>query len=106
MKKWMTVLVTLIVEFGITYGAAYALNVRFFEIMVFTGIAFLLFAVGRTGILSNFMGSNVSAQTGIIQAREDSYRKKGQFFYSTLAFFLIGLVIFILLITNVIPPGN
>ncbi|PGK51624.1 hypothetical protein CN918_27920 [Priestia megaterium] len=106
MKKWLTVLVTLIIEFGITYGVAYLLNVRFFEIMVFTGIAFLLFAVGRTGILSNFMGSNVSAQTGIIQERETGYRKKGPFFYATLAFFLVGIVLFALLLMGIIPPSN
>ena len=104
MNKWIKVLITLVIEFGITYTISYLLHVRFFEIMVFTGIAFLLFAVGRTGIISNYMGSNVSAQTGIIQNREATYRKKGAFFYTTLGFFLIGLVLFVLLLMNVIPP--
>ncbi|WP_231735020.1 hypothetical protein [Bacillus sp. FJAT-29937] len=83
-------------------------SVRFIEVMFFTGIAFAAISFyfsSSGGIVSNYSSSQVSAQTGLIQKREKFVFRRGPIFTSSIIFFLIGLVLFILLITGIIPPA-
>ena len=76
--------------------------------MFFTGLVFLVISMSVSGagnLFGNATGSDVSAQTGIIQEREEFDWKGTHLFYVTLVFFGIGLILFGLLIANIIPPA-
>lgn len=100
---------TFATEVAITFFIASKFSVRFIEVMFFTGIAFAVasfYFSSSGGITSNFISSQVSAQTGFIQKREAFVFRKGPVFTSSIIFFFIGLVLFIMLISGIIPPGQ
>ncbi|WP_313770622.1 hypothetical protein [Bacillus sp. S/N-304-OC-R1] len=75
----------------------------FFTGMAFAAISFYFSSSG--GAISGFSSSQVSAQTGIIQKREPFVFRRGPIFTASMIFFLIGLVLFILLVSGIIPPA-
>ena len=107
MKKIIIFLVTFVIEVVITYFVASKFSVRFIEVMFFTGIAFAAISFyfsSSGGAVSSFTSSQISAQTGIIQKSETFVFKRGPIFTSSIIFFLIGLVLFILLLLGIIAP--
>lgn len=107
MKKTLIIFViSLIVETAITYYVAEKISIRFIELMFFGGITFSMITFwfsSSGGIFTKYSESEASAMTGIIQKRSELVFRKGPVFMASLAFMLIGLVIFILLIAGVIP---
>jgi cell division protein FtsX len=99
--------VTFSIEVALTFFIAKEFSVRFIEVMFFTGIAFAAISFyfsSSGGIVSDYSSSQVSAQTGFIQKRETFVFRRGAIFTSSIIFFLIGLVLFILLILGIISP--
>ncbi|MBD8026076.1 hypothetical protein H9636_05335 [Ureibacillus sp. Re31] len=109
-KKYIIIfLITLVIEAVLTFFVAEAFSVRFIEVMFFTGIAFAIISFyfsSSGGILSDYNAAQTSAQTGIIQKREELVFRFGPIFISSIIFFFIGLVLFILLISGIIPPAQ
>ncbi|MEY9975220.1 hypothetical protein [Lysinibacillus sp. RC79] len=106
-KNLIIMIVAFIVEVLITYFIASFFSVRFIEVMFFTGIAFaggIFYFSSSGGAISRVFASQVSGQTGIIQKREQFTYKIGPIFITSVIFFLIGLVFFLLLVWGIIPP--
>ncbi|WP_257391495.1 hypothetical protein [Cytobacillus gottheilii] len=106
--KFITIfLVTFVVEAALTFFIATTFSVRFIEVMFFTGIAFAAISFyfsSSGGIISDYSSSQASAQTGFIQKREPFVFRRGPIFTSSIIFFFIGLILFILLTSGIIPP--
>ena len=108
-KNIIIMIVAFIVEVIITYFIASFFSVRFIEVMFFTGIVFAggtFYFSSSGGAVSRAFASRVSAQTGIIQKREKFTYQLGPIFITSVIFFLIGLVFFILLVWGIIPPSE
>jgi hypothetical protein len=107
-KNIIIILLTLIVEVGITYFIASKFSVRFIEVMFFTGLAFAavsFYFSSSGGNISDMQSSIISAQTGLIQKKEPFVFKRGPIFTSSAIFLLVGLVLFISLLSGLIPPA-
>ena len=107
-KNLIILLITFVIEAAITYFVASKFSVRFIEVMFFTGAAFSVISFwfsSSGGTATRFIDSQVSAQTGFIQKREPFVFKRGPIFTSSVIFLIIGLVLFILLISGIIPPA-
>lgn len=74
----------------------------FFTGIAFTAISFYFSSSG--GTIARLHSSQISAQTGIIQKSERFVFKRGPIFTSSAIFLFIGLILFILLISGIIPP--
>ncbi|MCM3706834.1 hypothetical protein M3205_14035 [Cytobacillus firmus] len=108
-KYFIVLLLTFLIEAGVTLFVASTFSVRFIEVMFFTGMAFAglsFYFSSSGGVIADFSSSNASAQTGFIQKREVFVFRRGPVFTSSIIFFCIGLVLFILLISGVIPPAG
>ena len=106
-KKMVCFFLTLCIEAVITYFVAHAFSVRFIEVMGIIGAicsGLLLFLTSGGGSFSNFFTGRNAGMTGINQKREAFVFKKGPVFFASVVFFGIGLIFFILLVTQVIPP--
>jgi hypothetical protein len=107
MKKSLIIfIITIIVETAITYFVSNKFDIRFIEVMFFSGLAFSVITFwfsSSGGTVTRFNESQVSAQTGIIQKRSELLVRKGPIFTASLTFTTIGLIIFILLIKGIIP---
>ena len=106
-KNLIIMIVAFIVEVLITYFIASFFSVRFIEVMFFTGIAFAggtFYFSSSGGAMGRLFASQASGLTGIIQKREQFTYQIGPIFITSLIFFLIGLVFFLLLIWGIIPP--
>jgi hypothetical protein len=106
-KNLFILLVAIMVEVVITYFVATTFTVRFIEVMFFTGLAFAavsFYFSSSGGTISRFHSSQLSGQTGIIQKLEPFVFRKGPIFTASIIFFNIGLILFILLISGIIPP--
>ncbi|MBN8202851.1 hypothetical protein [Bacillus sp. NTK034] len=108
MKKNIFILfITLAAEALITLIASSAFSIRFIEIMFFSGVVFTALTVwfsSTGGIVTRFMDSTASAMTGFLSKREEFSFRPSYAVLGSVIFLLIGLVFFILLLTNVIPP--
>lgn len=108
MKKNIFILfITLAAETLITLLASRAFSIRFIEIMFFSGVVFTALTVwfsGSGGMVTRFMDSTASAMTGFISKREEFSFRPNYAVLGSVIFLLIGLVFFILLLTNIIPP--
>ncbi|TFI47685.1 hypothetical protein E4O93_11450 [Diaphorobacter sp. DS2] len=108
-KYFIIFLLAFLAEAGVTFFVASTFSVRFIEVMFFTGMAFAglsFYFSSSGGVISDFSSSQASAQTGFIQKREAFVFRRGPVFTSSIIFFSIGLVLFILLISGVIPPAG
>ncbi|AVK96016.1 hypothetical protein FCT18_04115 [Lysinibacillus sphaericus] len=108
-KDVLIMLVTLIVEGIITYLIASFFSVRFIEIMFFVGFAIaggIFYFLSSGGPMARYNEVQVTAQTGIIHKNEQFTTKKGPIFLASVLFCLIGLVFFLLLIAEIIPPST
>ncbi|MEH7346430.1 hypothetical protein V7122_21530 [Bacillus sp. JJ1532] len=109
MKKGIIIfLVTIIIETGLTIFLASFFSVRFIELMFFAGVAFSALTIwfsSSGGTITNYQNSKIGASTGIIQNREEFKLRPNYVVYASILFLFIGLIIFILLLTNVIPPA-
>jgi len=106
-KNLIIMIVAFIVEVLMTYFIASFFSVRFIEIMFFTGIAFAgctFYFSSSGGAMTRLFASQISGQTGIIQKREKFTYQIGPIFITSVIFFLIGLVLFLLLVWGIIPP--
>lgn len=102
-------LVTFVIEVAITYFIALKFSVRFIEVMFFTGLAFTAISFyfsSSGGTISRFHSSQISGETGIIQESEPFVFRRAPIFTSSAIFLFIGLVLFILLISGIIPPAQ
>lgn len=82
-------------------------SIRFIEIMFFSGVAFTALTVwfsGSGGMVTRFIDSRASAMTGFLSTREEFSFRPNYAVLGSVIFLLIGLLFFILLLTNVIPP--
>jgi hypothetical protein len=107
MKKLVIFLITLIIEVGLTYLIASKFSVRFIEVMFFSGLAFSVITFwfsSSGGAATRYMDSQVSAETGLIQKRQEFRFNKNPIFNASLLFLIIGLLFFILLVSGIIPP--
>jgi hypothetical protein len=108
-KNIIIILLTLAVEVAITYFAATKFSVRFIELMFFSGLLFAsmtFYFSSSGGKISEFHMSQLSGQTGLIQKKEPFVFKKGPIFTGSALFLLVGLILFILLVSGVIPPAG
>ncbi|OCA90386.1 hypothetical protein A8F94_00365 [Bacillus sp. FJAT-27225] len=108
-KNPIIVLLTLAVETAITYFAATKFSVRFIELMFFAGLLFSVvtfYFSSSGGKISELHSSQISGQTGLIQKKEPFVFKKGPIFIGSALFLLVGLILFILLISGVILPAG
>ncbi|WP_232233692.1 hypothetical protein [Bacillus sp. J33] len=109
MKRNLTLLlVALLVETLVTLLISSALSIRFIEIMFFAGVAFTALTVwfsGSGGMVTKFIDSTLSARTGLLTEREEFRFRPNFVVLASAIFLLIGLVFFVLLVTNVIPPA-
>lgn len=107
-KFWTIFLITFAIETGITYFLSSQFSVRFIEVMFFTGIVFLITSIYFSGGLSYIkeqQDAKTHAETGFTPFVEPpTIFRRGPFFIASLTFFLIGLIFFILLLTEIIPP--
>ncbi|KRE00631.1 hypothetical protein ASE46_28995 [Bacillus sp. Root239] len=108
MKKTVFIaLLTLIVESIFTFLISWKLSIRFIEIMFFTGLfcsVCLAWFTSNGSTISRFIDAQNSARTGIVQEREEFRFRNGPAFKTSLLYLLVGLIFFILLITDVIAP--
>ncbi|WP_409275960.1 hypothetical protein V1499_10225 [Neobacillus sp. SCS-31] len=107
-KKIVIFLLALIVEALITYAVAAKFSVRFIEVMFFIGLAFTavsFYFSSSGGTTSDFGNLSTSAQTGLIQKRQEFVFRRGPIFTASVLFMAIGLIFFILLVTGIIPPS-
>jgi len=108
MKKSILISIsTLVIETVITLLISWKLSIRFIELMFFIGIAcsfFIFWFTSKGGAVSQYIDSQNSALTGIVQERDPLRFRIGPAFKVSLLFLLIGLIFFILLVTNIIPP--
>ncbi|WP_313799724.1 hypothetical protein [Cytobacillus sp.] len=107
-KKLLKFVITLIVEIGLTILLAKFFSVRFIEIMFFTGIAFSTITIwfsSSGGAMTRHIDSQTSAMTGIMINREEFNLRPNYVVFASITFLAIGLIFFVLLITNVIPPS-
>lgn len=105
-KTVLVIIISLIIESVLTFLVASAFSVRFIEVMFFMGLLFacgIFYFTSGGGLSSNFFSSLQSAGTGIIQKRESFEFKSGPVFLTSVIFCIIGLVFFILLVTEIIP---
>ncbi|RHW38156.1 hypothetical protein D1B31_15400 [Neobacillus notoginsengisoli] len=108
-KNLVVFLLTSVVEAAIAYFAALKFSVRFIELMFFAGLLFAtvtFFFSSSGGRISEFHSSQISGQTGLILKKEPFVFKKGPVFTASALFLLVGLVLFILLFSGVIPPAS
>lgn len=107
-KFWLIFLITFAIETSLTYFLSSQFSVRFIEVMFFTGIVFLLTSIyfsGGFSYIKEQQDARTRAETGFTQGIEPpSVFRRGPFFTASLTFFLIGLLFFILLLTEIIPP--
>jgi hypothetical protein len=106
-KNIFILFITLAAEALITLLVSRAFSIRFIEIMFFSGVVFTALTVwfsGSGGMVTRFMDSNASAMTGFLSKREEFSFRPNYAVLGSVIFLLIGLVFFILLLTNVIPP--
>lgn len=99
---------TLIIEIGLTMLLARWFSVRFIELMFFTGIAFSTITIwfsSSGGAMTRHIDSQTSAMTGIMTKREEFTLRPSYVIFASITFLVIGLIFFVLLITNVIPPA-
>ncbi|RDU38771.1 hypothetical protein DRW41_04215 [Neobacillus piezotolerans] len=107
-KKMIIFLVALVVEVIITYAVAAKFSVRFIEVMFFIGLAFTALSFyfsSSGGTTSDFGNLSTSAQTGLIQKRQEFIFRRGPIFTASALFMGIGLIFFILLVSGKIPPA-
>ncbi|AQU77098.1 hypothetical protein [Priestia megaterium] len=98
---------TLIIESVITFLISWKLSIRFIEIMFFVGVfcsVCLSWFTSNGSTISRFIDAQNSARTGIVQEREDFRFRNGPAFKASLLYLFVGLIFFILLITDVIAP--
>ena len=108
MKKTVFIVVlTLIIESIFTFLISWKLSIRFIEIMFFTGLfcsVCLAWFTSNGSTISRFIDAQNSARTGIVQEREEFRFRNGPAFKASLLYLFVGLIFFILLITDVIAP--
>lgn len=108
MKKTVVIVIlTLIIESILTLLVSWKLSIRFIELMFFIGLfcsVCLAWFTSNGSTISRFIDAQNSARTGIVQQREEFRFRKGPAFKASLLFLFVGLIFFILLITNVIAP--
>ncbi|PWW28471.1 hypothetical protein DFO73_106287 [Cytobacillus oceanisediminis] len=107
-RNLIIMLITLLAESVITLFISRALSIRFIEIMFFAGVVFTALSVwfsGSGGTVTRFIDITTSARTGLLTKREEFHFRPNYVVLGSAIFLLIGLVLFILLLTNVIPPA-
>ncbi|KAB2338100.1 hypothetical protein F7731_00550 [Cytobacillus depressus] len=107
-KGFIIFFVTLIIETGLTILFSSLISVRFIELMFFAGVAFSAITIwfsSSGGAITKYHNSQISAETGLIQKREDFKLRPNYVVYASIFFLFIGLILFILLLTHVIPPA-
>lgn len=109
MKKNIVIFtLTLFVEIALTIILASLFSVRFIELMFFTGIAFTAFTIwfsSSGGAMTRHIDSQTSAMTGIMMKREEFTLSPNYAVFASVTFLAIGLIFFVLLVTNIIPPA-
>lgn len=107
-KNMLKFALTLIIEIGLTMLLARCFSVRFIELMFFTGIAFSAITIwfsSSGGAMTRHIDSQTSAMTGIISKRDEFTLRLNYVIFASITFLFIGLIFFVLLITNVISPA-
>ncbi|WP_445487362.1 hypothetical protein [Niallia sp. 03133] len=110
MKKSIVLpIITILLEVIATYAVAQVFSVRFIEVMFFVGLLFTVVICtfsSKGGSFTRFMDSSVSAQTGYILESEPFFHKFNKPLLVSIIYTIIGLVFFILLIKQIIPPAS
>lgn len=92
-------------QLSITVGFNLYFNTSFISIMFFVGLAFLAVALlftSRGGVLTNFNNSTARGQTGLSMPYEKFQTTINPFLISSSIYFIIGLLLFILLLNGII----
>ncbi|MCM3316549.1 hypothetical protein M3603_07635 [Rummeliibacillus stabekisii] len=108
-KDWLIITVTIAIEAAITFFAANKFSVRFIEVMFFIGLActiIIYYFSSSGGRASEIRSAQLRDETGYIQKSEPFVFKRGPVFNASILYLLIGLLLFILLISGVIPPAG
>lgn len=106
-KNLLIAFLTLLIETIVTFTLSHLLSIRFIEFMFLIGLAFTVFIFwfsSSGGTVSNFIDSHNRALTQYIQERESFKIRRGTAFYASILYLFIGLIFFILLVSEIIPP--
>lgn len=99
-KPQLVFVITLLIEGGLTYACSSFLSIRFIELMFFSGLLFsvLTFWYSHYKTHSMMLMSGANIEHNPFRLRWTAY------FLASLSFTGVGLIFFILLLTDVIPP--
>jgi hypothetical protein len=106
-KSVIIFIITFLIEVGLTYFITEKLSIRFIELMFFSGLVFSVFSFwfsSSGGTYTRFIDSTISGQTGLIPKWQTLKFNNNPIFMASLVFTLIGLIFFVLLVSEVIPP--
>jgi hypothetical protein len=107
-KSFVIFIIVFLIEAGLTYFIAEKFSIRFIEIMFFSGLIISVASFwfsSSGGTFTRFIDGSISGQTGLTQKWQRFKFTNNPIFMASLIFTLIGLIFFILLVSNVIPPA-
>ena len=110
MKKTQLIFViTLLIEGGLTYACSSFLSIRFIELMFFSGLLFSVLTFwfsssGSNSAHSHYKTHSMRLMSGANIEHNPFRLRWTAYLLASLSFTGVGLMFFILLLTDVIPP--
>ncbi|PFQ78872.1 hypothetical protein [Priestia megaterium] len=107
MKRTQLIFViTLLIEAGLTYACSSFLSIRFIELMFFSGLLFsvLTFWFSSNSAHSHYKTHSMRLMSGANIEHNPFRLRWTAYFLASLSFTGVGLIFFVLLLTDVIPP--
>jgi len=98
--------ITLLIEAGLTYACSSFLSIRFIELMFFSGLLFsvLTFWFSSNSAHSHYKTHSMRLMSGANIEHNPFRLRWTAYFLASLSFTGVGLIFFVLLLTDVIPP--
>jgi len=94
--------ITLLIETGLTYACSSFLSIRFIELMFFSGLWFS--SSGSNSAYSHYKTHSMRLMSGANIEHNPFRLRWTAYFFASLSFTGVGLIFFVLLLTDVIPP--
>lgn len=104
-KTLMYIVLTILIEVGLSVGISYYFNTALIPVMFFIGLFFIgivIFFTSSGGILSNFNSATAQAQTGILLPHEEMKYKGSPALWGAGIYFLISILLFILYLNGLL----
>lgn len=108
-KTQLFFVITLLIEGGLTYACSSFLSIRFIELMFFSGLLFSVLTFwfsssGSNSAPSHYNTHSMRLMSGANVEHNPFRLRWTAYFLASLSFTGVGLIFFILLLTDVIPP--